>query len=132
MKLRSDFSIHALLCLLTFCFQSDVTFAWGPPHNHISQVAIELLPAWQQPLLRDQAKPFIDRYCLYPDYFFAPDAKPYIMPSPPEVKSLLHLPAGLEQSKLVFDYYLPRVVGGTPPWRCRRGPGGSRTRPPPR
>ena len=84
--------------------------AWGPPHAHISQAAVELLPAWQQPLLQDQVKPFVDRYCLYPDYFFAPDAKPYIMPSPPDVKSLLHLPAGLEQNKLVFDFYLPRVV----------------------
>lgn len=110
MKLRPPSALGGFLCALAFCFHPQTAGAWGPPHNYISQVAIELLPAWQRPLLQDQAKPFIERYCLYPDYFFAPDAKPYIMPSPPDVKSLLHLPAGLEQNKLVFDYYLPRVV----------------------
>jgi NPCBM/NEW2 domain/Zinc dependent phospholipase C len=85
-------------------------WAWGEPHAYISQTAIDLLPAWQQPLLGDQVKPFVDRYCIYPDLAFKPDAKPYIMPSPAGVKALLHLPAGLEQNKLVFDYYLPRAI----------------------
>ena len=84
--------------------------AWGEPHAYISQTTIDLLPAWQQPLLGDQVKPFVDRYCIYPDLAFKPDAKPYIMPSPPGVKALLHLPAGMEQNKLVFDYYLPRTI----------------------
>ena len=106
MKPFARIAFHCLALLLAPLTAS----AWGPPHHYISQAALELLPAWQQPLLQDQAKPFVERYCLYPDYFFAPDAKPYIMPSPPEVKALLHLPAGLEQNKLVFDYYLPRVV----------------------
>lgn len=85
-------------------------WAWGEPHAYISQTAVDLLPAWQKPLLGDQVNPFVHRYCIYPDMAFKPEAKPYIMPPPDGVKALLHLPAGMEQNKLVFDYYLPRAI----------------------
>jgi hypothetical protein len=97
--------------LLAFIiFSSLRVWAWGPPHAYISQTAVDLLPAWQKTLLGDQIKPFVRDYCYFPDRAFQPSVRPYIMPAPAGVKALLHLPASLEQNKLVFDYYLPRAV----------------------
>ena len=50
--------------------------AWSRPHTIISQVACELLPAWQQQILANESEMFAKRYCLYPDNAGDEDAKP--------------------------------------------------------
>ncbi|MCX7825019.1 MAG: NPCBM/NEW2 domain-containing protein [Verrucomicrobiae bacterium] len=101
-------SLSLSFALLAAC--ASQAFAWGTNHHHISQAAADLLPPWQREIIKDEIPPFVARYCLYPDVAGHADAKPYIMPVPPDAKALLHLPGGLERNKLVFDYYLPRVV----------------------
>lgn len=85
------------------------SFGWGGPHHMISEAAVERLPAWQLELVKDQVKPFVGRYCLFPDVAGADDAKPYIMPDEKN-KLRLHIPDTMESNQGVFEYYVPRVL----------------------
>ena len=104
--------VAALLCLGLLRATTPV-LAFSRPHSMISRVACELLPDWQQQLLKNDTEMFAQRYCSYPDIASEADALPYIMPNPPGTDSdtaILHNPAGREQNWLVFEFYVPRIA----------------------
>lgn len=95
-------------CVVVILLPQSV-FAWGI-HGLLTKVALGLLSPWQRTLIQVEEKPMIQRYCIFPDDAQAKDAAPYIVKFPSEAKISLHIPASLEQNKMVFDAYLPRVV----------------------
>lgn len=104
---------RVVLLVLVLCTTINLAApagAWGI-HSLITRVAVELLPAWQRKALGDQQKPFIDRYCVFPDAVRDADAAPYVLKFPPEAKISHHIPAGLNHQKQLFDAYLPRIAG---------------------
>lgn len=102
-------AFRIVLLFLAIAMPRDAS-AWGPPHAHISRVAIERLPDWQREMLKPEEDHFADDYSYYPDKFFTPEAKPYVLPDPPEMKAVNHIPASREQNEMVFRHYFPLAV----------------------
>lgn len=104
--LRPHFFVSPIFVLIA-CARA---FAWGPPHEHISRVALERLPEWQREWVKAESENFSKDYCYYPDKFFTPEAKPYVLADPPGMDAVNHLPASREQNEMVFRHYFPRAM----------------------
>ncbi len=105
---RSKFVRRVLIGISSLL--SPAAFAWGPPHEHISRVAMERLPEWQREFVKAEIDAFCKDYCYYPDKFFTPEAKPYVMKDPADVKAINHIPASRTQNETVFRHYFPRAM----------------------
>lgn len=106
-RATSPWSAMAVVAMLLLAPQ--VAGAWGI-HSLLTRVTVELLPEWEREVIKSEEKGFVQRYCIFPDDAKAPDAAPYIIAFPPELRVSLHIPASLERNKAVFDAYLPRVI----------------------
>lgn len=106
-RFASPWSAMAVLSMMLLSPQ--VAGAWGI-HSLLTQVTVELLPEWEREVIKSEEKGFVQRYCIFPDDAKAPDAAPYIVEFPKELRVSLHIPASVERNKAVFDAYLPRVI----------------------
>src|SRR5438132_3221836 len=97
-------------CSLIALVLAARALAWGPPHEYISRVALERLPQWQREWVQSESENFAKDYCYYPDKFFTPEAKPYVLADPPGMDAVNHLPASREQNEMVFRHYFPLAM----------------------
>jgi len=90
------------------------TLAWGEAHRDITKAALQVLPAWQQEILGEEAAKLSSEYCFIPDRVHTDieNGKYAMMDSRPgEIYLLnLHLPAQQPQNLETLRYFMDKAV----------------------